>query len=706
MLEDRIRSDRSRREWTLADGDLMYVMGLDDEGRLLHRYVGPALDDANGGLPQVPADWTYPFDGWWEFPPIWEYPARAAYVFGETAIAVSFGPADRDLHLRYADDEISGDRLRIGLRDQEHPLAVDLWYELAEGTGVLRRWAEIRNEGREPLVLEQAGAFALFQPPGTYVLQHLTGAGLNEMNLVRETLTAGRKVLESRRGLTGHAHQPWFALEREGADHVLFGALEWSGNWKLSFEFDFEHVLEPGSTFTAPAAVVGVVMGDVDDASRAMHRFIRDHVLPERASEDVLPVIFEGWNTSWGRGMTAERLVREAALVADIGVELFIVTAGWYTDVEGTFGFISREGDWRPWPPSFPNGLEEVAAAVRGHGMRFGLWWEPESVSSDSELFREHPEWVYQFEPRGPQPTSQGQMVLNLGRSDVYEHVRDQVFRLVERYRLDYFRTDLNQSLRELGDPSGRSGPGRDLAWRHVTSYYRLLDEVRAAFPDLIIEGCAGGGGRIDLGIMRRTDTTWLSDNANQLVRLGMFMSGTSFLPPAVCENWMVFSPQHPPEEPPFGKPEWPRPDVDFQFRVCMMGHLGIGADLFSADDAWKDRARHHVALYKELRRTIQRGDLYRLTPPPPRDGRGDWAVAAHVNADREEAVAFCYRLSSTQPTFRLKIPGLERAWIYEIRLDGSDETGHITGAELADEGVDVVVPERHSSALLLARRG
>jgi len=720
-----ISFDVSRREWALADEDLLYVLGLDADGALCHRYVGLSPkrqpDPAAGEWWEVAADWAYPFDEWWEAPPRWEYPSRGPFVFGETALAAVFGPADRDLHLRYRAHEIAGDQLVVRLVDRDHGFAVDLHYELKPGTGVVRRWAEIRNDGEQQVTLEQAGAFAVFQPPGSYVLHHLTGAGLNEMNPVTETLTAGRKVFESRRGLTGHVHQPWFALEQEQRDWVLFGALEWSGNWKLSFEtdiagalsivggmsdFDFEHVLEPGASFVSPAAVVGVAGGGIDDASRAMHRFIREHVRPRRKSEDTLPVIFEGWCTTFGKDMNSERLIKEAELVADIGVELFIVTAGWYTPVQGTFGFISREGDWRPWPETFPNGLEEVAAAVRGHGMRFGLFWEPESVSADSELFRAHPDWVYQFEPRGPQPTRQGQLVLNLGRPDVYDHVRRDIFRLVKQYKLDYFRTDMNQSLRELGDPSGRSGPGRDLAWRHVRNYYRLLDEVRAAFPDLIIENCTGGGGRIDLGTLRRTDTSWISDNVNQLVRLGMYMSATSFLPPTVCENWIVYSRFHPAEERPFGRPEWPRPDLDFQFRVSMMGHMGVGADLRYASQAWKDRARHHIARYKELRRTIQHGDLYRLTPPPPRDGSGDWAAAAIVAGDRAESVAFCYRLSSQEPSFTLCWPGLDRDRDYEVKVDGGDERWRISGAELACIGLEVVIPERHSSALLIARRG
>jgi alpha-galactosidase len=682
--------------------------------------LGDGVGDLAGNWWEIPSGWDFPFDAWWEKPPRWEYPARAPYVFGETAIAVLFGPADRDLHLRYSEHRIEDDRLRIRLVDAYHPFLVDIQYELAPGTSVLRRWAEIRNDDSVSVVLEQAGAFALFQPPGTYVLHHLTGAGLNEMNAVAETLAPGRKVLESRRGLTGHTHQPWFALAAEGRNWIVFGALEWSGNWRLSFEtdiggavsvvggmsdFDFQHVLEPGAAFVTPAAAIGVSRGGLEEASLAMHHYIRRHVRPTRRGEDALPVIFEGWNTTWGRDVTAERLIREAELVADIGVELFIVTAGWYTSVQGTYGFLSHEGDWQPWAEAFPHGLEPVGDAVRSLGMRFGLWWEPEAVSADSDLFRDHPDWVYQFEPRGPRPTQAGQLILNLGRPDVYEHVRNDVFRLIQRYRLDYFRTDMNQSLRELGDPSGRSGPGRDLGWRHVVSYYRLLDEVRATFPDLIIENCTGGGGRVDLGTLRRTDTTWLSDNANQLVRLGMFMSATLFLPPVVCENWMVYSLEHPPEAPPFGQPGWPRPDDDFQFRVCMMGHLGIGADLPSTSQQWKDRARRHIARYKELRATIQRGDLYRLTIPPPRDGSGEWVGAAIVAEDQTEAVGFCFRLASDEPSYLFRVPGLDRNRMYEVEVDDTRTRRTLSGAELGDEGMAVEIPRRHSSALLIVRQ-
>jgi alpha-galactosidase len=707
--------------WVLESDDARYSMAVRNDGTLRHRFLsldaiprGPASLGTDRHLEDIRTD----VDDW-------EYPARGPFVFQEVALAATFGPADRDLNLAYVEHEIDAEgeagRLRVRLADRYHPLVVDLYYQVEGDSGVFRRWAVIHNSGQTPVTLEEAGSFGLHRPPGRYVLHHLTGGWANEMNPVSEALHAGRKVLESRRGYTGHVHQPWFALTEEGSDYTVFGALEWSGNWRLSFEsdltgrlaisggmsgFDFAHVLEPGAAFATPAAVVGIVSGGLDEAGRALHRYIREFVLPRRPQEETLPIIFEGWYTTFGRDMGADRLIQEAHRVAELGVELFIVTAGWYT----TGDWVSREGDWYARPELYPNGLEEVADVVRELGMRFGLWWEPEVVAEESEVYREHPEWVYQFVVPGPQPRHH-RLVLNLGRTDVYQHVRGDIFRLARQYQLDYFRTDMNRPWSELGDPTGESGPGRDLLWRHINNYYRILDELRAEFPNLIIENCAGGGGRIDLGLLRRTDTTWISDNVNQKARLSMFMGGTSSVPPIVCEKWMVdwtgreLPEQYEPYESVLGTNE-PQPDADFLFRVCMMGHMGIGADVkrWSAD--WTARAKHYIALYKELRRTIQLGDLYRLTPPPPRDGMGEWASAAFVAPDQSEAVAFCYRLASELQSFRVRIPGLESGRVYELQLDSRPERWQRSGTEIAEHGVEVVVPSRFSSALLIARGG
>jgi alpha-galactosidase len=324
-------------------------------------------------------------------------------------------------------------------------------------------------------------------------------------------------------------------------------------------------------------------------------------------------------------------------------------------------------------------------------------------VAVDSDVFADHPEWVYQTRPPGPEPYL-GRYVLNLARPDVYQHVRDDIFRLVQQYHLDYFRTDMNRPWTALADPSGVSGPGRDLVWRHVNAYHRILDEVRAAFPDLIIENCAGGGGRIDLGLLRRTHTTWISDNVDPLFRLSMFLGGTQFLPPMVCESWVVDWPGRKRGELPLPD-DWPWPDLDFHFRVSMLGHLGVGADLGRWSEERKARARHHIGRYKELRRTIQWGDLYRLTAPPPRDGGGDWAAAAFVAPDRQEAAAFCFRLASDRDSFRVRIPGLAAEADYDVEADGGPERWRSRGADLAATGVEVVLPDRYSSALLVARR-
>ncbi len=708
-----IRYDEAARQWVLASGGICHVLALTDDGMLRHRYLGPEADRRDHASPPSHAGAAAgDVDAW-------EYPARGPMVFQETVLAAVFGPADRDLHLAYAEHQIDedGERglLRIRLADRYHPLVVDLHYQVAGESGIFRRWAVIRNLGDAPVTLEEIGSFALYRAPagrGRHVLHHLAGTWANEMNPVAESLHAGRKVLESRRGYTGHVHQPWFALTEEGGSYAVFGALEWSGNWRLSFDadvagrlsvtggmsaFDFAHVLAPGGAVTTPAAVVGAAPGGLDDAARRLHAYIRQYVLPRRPREQTLPVIFESWYTTFGRDMGAERLIQEARRAAALGVELFIITAGWYT----TGDWQSHRGDWHARPELYPHGLEEVTDEIRRLGMRVGLWWEPEAVADDSDVYRDHPDWVYQFAPAGPLPPARS-FILNLGRQDVYDHVRDDIFRLVSRYRLDYFRTDANRPWSALGDPSGASGPGRDLVWRHVTSYYRLLDEVRTAFPDLIIENCAGGGGRIDLGLLRRTDTVWISDNVDPLYRLSIFMGGTSFLPPAVCENWMVEWPGRARAHEEQVGDHWPQPDLDFRFRVCMMGHLGIGADVKHWPAEWTARALHHIARYKEWRRTIQLGTLYRLTPPPPRDGSGAWAAVAIVSPDRREAIAFCYRLDSALESFRVCVPGLEPDRIYDVELDDRAGRWQRSGRDLGALGVEVVIPARFSSALLL----
>jgi len=708
--------NESLREWALTGRDLLYIVGVDDEGRLRHRHFGPDARTRRVG------DWwigrepsSDVFEEWWAATPDAEYPARGPYQFAETAVAVEFGPASRDLQLRYASQRIAGDHLTITLEDKHQPLSIDLHYDVDPATDMIRRWAVIANRGPSPVILEQAATFSFLLDAGDYELHHLTGDGLNELNPVRETIRAGRKLLESRRGITGHQHQPWFALTT--GESVVFGALEWSGNWKLSFEtdvrrtvcviggmsdFDFRHELAPGATFVTPAAVLGTARGGVDESARRMHEFIHKSVLASRASEATLPVIYEGWYASYGKNTIASSLIEEIERAAAIGVELFIVTAGWYAPIEGDLGFLSRAGDWTPWPESFPHGLEEVGDAARSHGMRFGLWWEPEAVSTDSALFHEHPEWVFQT-TAGPAPTPHGRLVLNLARDDVRDHVLSDILRLVRRYELDYFRTDMNQPLRELADPSGRSGPGRDLAWRHVSNYYAILDEVRRQFPDLIIEACAGGGGRVDLGILRRSDTVWLSDNVNPLIRLSMFMSATSFLPPKVCEAWAVWSSTQSPGRPPFGNAQSIVVDVDFAFRVCMMGHLGVGADLSRCPRVWTERAAHHIAVYKRIRETVQHGAVYRLTDAPARDGRSDWAAVAMVARDAREAVVFCYRLASSEDAFQAYVPGLNPTRRYIVSADSApQQQWSVTGEELASDGLRIQIESRYSSALLI----
>lgn len=713
-----ISFDEAKMEWVLTSGPICYVMALNWMNELRHRYLGPIdrrcdADDPryNEGAPEGDVD-------------SWEYPGRGPMVFQETVLAVNFGPSDRDLQLEYSGHEIDpiekGGKLRIRLKDRYHPLTVDLFYEAAGDCGVFRRWGVIRNDGEGPLELEEAGSFAFYRPPGQYTLHHLAGTWADEINPIEEALRPGRKVLESRRGYTGHVHQPWFALTEGASSFTVFGALEWSGNWKLTFDcdvagrvsvtggmsdFDFTHILGGGESLTTPTAVLGAAPGGLDDAARSLHTYVRQFVLPRRQSETPLPVVFDPWYILFGRDLSAKRITDLARNAASIGVEVFNVPAGWQSE-EGVW---SHEGDWRPSPAIFPEGLEKVTRAARGMGLKLGVFVEIDAASEDSDVYREHPDWVFQSKVPGPQPrgdTLIHRFVLNLGRQDVYEHLKEEITDLIGKFHFDYLQNDANRPLSDIGDPSGVSGAGRNLIWRHINNYYRLLDELRARFPDLIILNCAGGGGRLDFGILRRTDTVWISDNVDPLYRLSMFISGTSFLPPEILQGWVTDWPSREPLtwHPGQTDSNRPHPDLDFQFRVCMMGHLGVGSDIERWPPEWVARAKHHITRYKEIRGIIQSGVLYRLTPPPRRDGKSEWAAVAFVSPDCGRALVFCYRLASEGDTLRLQVPGLKPDSSYDIENDDSEEHRQLMGREIRERGIEVTVQSRYSSALLLLK--
>jgi alpha-galactosidase len=363
-------------------------------------------------------------------------------------------------------------------------------------------------------------------------------------------------------------------------------------------------------------------------------------------------------------------------------VELFVVDDGWFGERRDDGRGL---GDWWVNREKFPNGLQPLIEKVLSLGMGFGLWVEPEMVNPDSDLYREHPDWVYRF-PTRPNTESRNQLVLNLAKGEVREHLFGVLDGLLLRHDISFVKWDMNRPLSEPGWPGAPRGREREVWVRHVRGVYELLGRLRERHPGVAFETCSGGGGRVDLGMFRLTDQAWVSDNTDPYDRL-FIQEGFSMVYPARVMMCWVADP---------GK--WVRgreAPVAYRFHSSMMGSLGIGADLAGWSEREMEEARELVGRYKEFRDVIQGGDQYRLLSPRA----GDTTAVQYVSRDRSRSVLFVLRSSHQWPD---PVPtvyprGLEPGRIYRTTAG----KGQVTGQALMNRGIKVSLDGELSSTMV-----
>jgi alpha-galactosidase len=526
-----------------------------------------------------------------------------------------------------------------------------------------------------------------------------------------EPIHPGLKVLESRKGHTSHNSNPWFSIDdgSAGEEHgqVWFGALAWSGNWRISVEqtpyrqvrvtggfnnFDFAHSLKPGETLATPEFFAGFSASGFGLASRLWHRFQRERILPGGLESRVRPVLYNSWEaTTFNVDEPGQKEL--ASKAARTGVELFVVDDGW-------FGRRNHDraglGDWFLNPQKFPQGLKGLIDHVNKLGMDFGLWVEPEMVNADSDLYRAHPDWVVNF-PGRPRTELRNQMILNFARDDVKEHIFGVLDKLASENNIRYFKWDMNRSFSEPGWPEAAPEDRRKLWVQYVRNLYEIIDRLRARHPKLEIESCSGGGGRVDLGILQRVDEVWPSDNTEAFDRLRIQEGFTQVYAPKVMSAWVTDVPNMNGRSTP----------LEFRFLVAMQGALGIGANLnhWSAEDF--DLATKMIALYKRIRTTVQLGDLYRLLSPRS----GEVTANQYVSAGGKQSVLFAFRHSqqynTAAPTVFLR--GLDEKALYRVEsVDGQlvEKQPELSGAYLMHRGLNLVLKgDFDSTAVVLERQ-
>ena len=661
-----------------------YAMGVTDDGRWVSLFWGARIhltDVFASGTPSHHA-LIGPEDE--------EFPGWEGLRYREPALKVTFADGVRDVRPRHQRHFIREDGvLEVLLADDQYGLTARLMYRMVEQWDLIERTVVLANHGRNAVTIEQAltGALHLAWQPA-YRLTHLAGRWGGETQRQRQDLTLGKFVLESRLGHTGLCHAPWIAIDdgqaTEDQGEVWCAALAWSGNWKIVIEheapghlrcaagmndFDFAFRLDHGEEWTLPSLLVGYSPRGFGQMSRQLHAYQRAEILPARFARTIRPVIYNSWYaTQFEVTEENQRLLADRA--AALGVELFVIDDGWFARRDSDRTGL---GDWWVSPTKFPHGLAPLIDHVRGLGMDFGLWVEPEMVNPDSDLYRAHPDWVYHF-PNRPRTESRHQLVLNLARREVEEYILTQLNDLLSRHEIRFLKWDYNRAWSEPGWPDAPEGREREGWVRHVDALYRILVTLRQLHPDVLIESCASGGGRVDLGILRYTDQVWTSDNVFAQDRLTI-QEGFSYAYTAkTMVAWVTDNES--------GR----LAPLSYRFHVAMQGVLGIGGNLRVWEDADLAEARAWVTLYKEIRQIVQDGHLYRLLSPSESGDAAVWYTAR----DGRAGVAFVYR-TSVPPwaaPVRLKLPGLQDGTYLVHHPDGTTET-HSAGG-LASVGVMV----------------
>ncbi|MGW2959076.1 alpha-galactosidase [Streptomyces sp. NPDC001220] len=602
--------------------------------------------------------------------------------------------AERGVWWEFDGAEETEGALRLAFTDRSIGLRTVLCYETVPGTDVILRWAEFTAAGE--LRLERLDSAAVNIPvAGEARLTYLCGQWSQEFQLTRLDLARGTFTIGSLQGAPGHAYAPWLAVQSGDAAYGI--ALEWSGNWHITAEAEpggavrvragrVPHegavLMAPGETLATPRLACAFSPDGLDGLSRVWHRYER------RLTGDRLhrprKVLYNSWEAT-GFDVDAAGQLELAKAAADIGAELFVVDDGWFTGRADDTGGL---GDWYPDPEAFPEGFDRFVRDVRALGLDFGLWVEPEAVSPGSRLYAEHPEWVYRVDGR-PSRLVRNQLLLDLGRTDVQEFVIGTLDRLLGDYDIGYLKWDMNRPPTERGRPG--AGPA-DLDAEHVAGYLRVLDHLRTAHPDVTVEGCAGGGGRIEHATVARTDVVWPSDNTAPLDRLRIQHGFLHAHAPHVMSSWVTDAP---------GIFD-PRPrSLAFRFVNAMCGVLGIGADLRAWTPGQQAEAARWIARYKEVRDVVHHGEARLLgTPDDTSCGvqydHGDRTVVAALSTGRLDGAP----LLPGRPD-RLRLRGLDPAARYRDTATGTT----YSGAHLLHYGLPFAWSADHDADLVVLTR-
>jgi alpha-galactosidase len=714
-----IHYDDQSKIFHLATKDTSYVLQIVRDGYLMHRYWGKRVNKFRDsrelifmGRPMSPnpdGDWGFSLD---MLPQ--EYPGFGTGDFRTPAFQIMQEDGSTTCDLRfysyriiqgkpkleglpaiYTEHDDEAETLEIELRDNLLDIRVILSYSVLDQWNAITRSVKFVNLERQKVKLLQAASMSLDFDDADYEMLHLSGAWANERNLYRRPLFQGNQSIESKGGASSPQHNPFLALLRKDASEQhgeVYGFnLVYSGNFAANVEvdqydtarvtmginpFDFSWLLEPDEAFQTPEVVMVYSNEGLGGMSRIYHSLYRSRLCRGEYRDKERPVLVNNWEGTYF-DFTADKIEQIAAKGKEIGVELLVLDDGWFGKRNNDR---SSLGDWFVNREKLPDGLDHLAERINKLGLQFGLWFEPEMVSEDSELYRSHPDWCIHVKGRR-RTTSRSQLVLDFSRQEVCDAIVGQLSDILGNTPITYVKWDMNRHMTEIGSAALPPERQRETAHRYMLGVYDVMERLTAAFPHVLFESCSSGGGRFDPGMLYYMPQTWASDNTDAISRLKIQYGTSIVYPVSTIGAHVTEAPSHI-----FKRVT----SLETRGNVAYCGTFGYELDLTKFTEEEKEIAKEQVAFYKENRRLIQFGDLYRLLSP----FEGNEAAWMIVSEDSSEAiVSYFHVLAQPNCGFRsVRLQGLEANADYELL-----ESGQVFGGdELMSVGLRVPAQLTH----------
>lgn len=585
------------------------------------------------------------------------YPAFGLQTMGEKAIAATQPDGNMSLDLKIEQVKQyptkDGEVTEILLKDKVYPFEIKQYYKAYQGTDIISTWIEIMNNGKKSVTLYRFVSAYLPVQRGDNWLTHFHGHWGAENMLEEEKLTNGQKVISNKDGMVNtETDNPSFMLSIDGKPqeeygHILGGTLAWTGNYLLKMDItntklniiagineeNSHYKLEPKETFKTPEFAMTYSTSGKGGVSRAFHRWARMYKLSHGNVER--DILLNSWEGVYFK-VNQEDMDQMMKSFSALGGELFVMDDGWFGNKYSRDRGDSSLGDWTVNKKKLPLGIEGLIASAKKHKIKFGLWIEPEMSNTKSELFEKYPEWILQCKNR-PLSTGRGgtQIVLDLTNPEVQDFVFSVIDNLMTHYpEIAYMKWDANSCMLDYGSPYLPKEKQSHLYIEYHRGLNNVLERIRAKYPQLILQACAGGGGRINYGILPYFDEFWTSDDTDALQRVYLQWGVSCFYPAIAMAAHVSADKNHQ-----TGR----YLPLKFRFDVAMSGRLGMEMQPEDMTEADKEFTQRAIQAYKGIRPIVQFGDLYRLISPYENKGV---ASLMYVAPEKDRAVFYAYKMN------------------------------------------------------------